>query len=69
MLCVCCHKEIREGESSYRSRQAGMKGFYHWGCFVEACRQANKVGAQEIEQITVSDTIFDNVSTLDAVSE
>ncbi|MBM3328442.1 MAG: hypothetical protein FJY67_03080 [Calditrichaeota bacterium] len=58
--CIYCHKEIRQGEKRYFSRQAGMKGLYHWDCFIQACRQANKVGAQEIETITVSAGLYDN---------
>src|SRR3989344_2417119 len=47
--CVFCRREIRQGERRYFSRQAGMKGLYHWPCFVEACRLANQQGAKNIE--------------------
>lgn len=50
--CTFCYKEIRQGERRYFSRQAGMKGHYHWDCFVEACRQANRRGAKEIQEMT-----------------
>jgi len=69
MQCVFCKKEIREGERRYFSRQAGMKGLYHWECFISACRQANKVGAQEIETIAVSAGLYDNFNSYDVVDE
>jgi len=69
MNCVHCKKEIRQGERRYLSRQAGMKGMYHWDCFVNACRQANKVGAQEIETIAVSAGVYDNFNSFDVVDE
>jgi hypothetical protein len=67
--CVLCRREIRDGQKKYYSRQAGMKGLYHWDCFVDACRQANKVGAQEIESMTINEQIFDPVNPVDLVSE
>ena len=69
MQCVFCRKEIRQGERRYFSRQAGMKGLYHWECFISACRQANKVGAQEIETIAVSAGLYDNFNSYDVVDE
>lgn len=66
MNCVHCKKEIRQGERRYLSRQAGMKGMYHWDCFVNACRQANKVGSQEIETIAVSAGVYDNFNSFDS---
>jgi len=69
MQCVYCKKDIREGERRYFSRQAGMKGLYHWDCFINACRQANKVGAQEIETIAVSAGLYDNFNSYDVVDE
>ena len=69
MQCVFCKKEIHEGERRYFSRQAGMKGLYHWDCFISACRQANKVGAQEIETIAVSAGLYDNFNSYDVVDE
>ncbi len=68
-VCVHCKKEIRNGERRYFSRQAGMKGLYHWECFVLACRQANKAGAQEIETIAVSSGMYDNRNSYDVVNE
>lgn len=50
MSCTYCRKEIdRKIECYYYSRQAGMKGPYHWKCFVEACHESNKIGANDIE--------------------
>jgi len=69
MQCVYCKKDIRDQERKYFSRQAGMKGLYHWDCFVSACRQANKVGAQEIETIAVSAGLYDNFNSYDVVDE
>jgi len=68
-MCQHCRKEIRQGERRYLSRQAGMKGLYHWDCFVNACRQANKVGAQEIETIAVSAGVYDNFNSYDVADE
>ncbi len=69
MMCVYCKKEIHEGERRYFSRQAGMKGHYHWDCFVSACRQANKAGAQEIETIAVSAGLYENFNSYDVIDE
>lgn len=59
IMCTHCRKEIESGQRRHQSKQAGMKGFYHWDCFISACRQANKAGAQEIESIAVGDSGFD----------
>jgi len=59
MTCMLCRKDIREGDKSYYSRQAGMRGNYHWKCFIDACRRANRVGAKEIESIAVSTGVYD----------
>ena len=69
MLCIFCRREIREGERRYYSRQAGMKGYYHWDCFVEACRHANRIGAKEIESIAVSTGVYDNYSSYETSSD
>ena len=69
MICVFCRREIREGDRRYYSRQAGMKGHYHWECFVDACRQANRSGAKEIESIAVSTGVYDNYSNIESSSE
>ncbi|MDP8237918.1 MAG: hypothetical protein P9X24_02400 [Candidatus Hatepunaea meridiana] len=58
MVCIYCRREIREDERQFYSRQAGMKGLYHWECFVEACRHANREGANFIETITVAENQF-----------
>jgi len=50
--CRHCQQEILDGQRRYYSRQAGMKGHYHWDCFVEACRQANNIGNNNIQTIT-----------------
>ena len=47
MICQKCQKQIILGQSRHHSRQSGMKGNYHWGCFVIAVREANKRGEQE----------------------
>lgn len=60
MTCMFCRTEIAEGQRKYYSRQAGMKGHYHWDCFVDACRQANRAGAKEIESIAVSTGVYDS---------
>ena len=69
MLCAYCRQEIREGERRYHSHQAGMKGIYHWECFVTACRRANKVGAQEIEATAVSNKVYESYQDYDLVSD
>ncbi len=69
LVCKFCRRDILEGQRRYFSRQAGMKGHYHWQCFVEACRQANRVGAQEIESIVVSAGIYDNFHTSDRADD
>ncbi|MBM3325895.1 MAG: hypothetical protein FJY65_02770 [Calditrichaeota bacterium] len=65
LTCNYCHKLIHEGDKRYFSRQAGMRGYYHWECFVLACKQANRIGAHEIETITVSAGFYDNYSGYD----
>lgn len=52
--CLYCGKLFASGEKRYHSHQAGMKGYYHWKCFIEACKEANRLGAQEIEMIAAS---------------
>ncbi len=69
MVCNFCRREIREEDRRYYSRQAGMKGYYHWECFVEACRQANKIGAKEIETIAVSSGVYDTYNGYESVDE
>ena len=69
MICMYCRRDIGEGERRYYSRQAGMRGHYHWECFVDACRQANKVGQKEIESIAVSTGVYDNYSSFDTAEE
>ena len=69
MTCIYCKKEIHQGDRRYFSRQAGMKGHYHWECFVQACRQANKVGAQEIETIAISAGLYENFNSYDVIDE
>ncbi len=63
MVCMYCRREIREEDRRYYSRQAGMKGHYHWQCFVDACHHANRVGAKEIESIAVSTGVYDYASS------
>lgn len=63
-LCTYCREEIKPGERRYYSRQAGMRGNYHWDCFVNACRQANRAGANEIETISVGDESFNGFSNV-----
>ena len=68
MYCVYCRREIEEGDRRFYSRQAGMKGLYHWDCFVEACRQANRTGGYEIESVTtISETMFETQHSYDFV--
>lgn len=52
--CLHCGEAFKPGEKRHHSHQAGMRGFYHWKCYIEACRQANRIGAQEIEIVTAS---------------
>ena len=49
MICQHCNKQIILGQRRHHSRQPGMKGNYHWGCFVIAVREANKRGEQEVK--------------------
>ncbi len=65
-ICKFCRREILEGQRKYFSRQAGMKGYYHWECFVDACRQANRTGAQEIESIAVSTGAYESFGSFDS---
>ncbi len=58
MFCIYCRREIQENDRRYYSRQAGMKGQYHWDCFVEACRKANREGASELEAFTVTESVL-----------
>lgn len=62
MLCIYCRREIQDGERRYYSRQAGMKGLYHWDCFVEACRHVNREGANELESLTVKENTLGSYS-------
>ncbi len=64
MNCKYCRQVIQKEDQHYYSRQAGMQGDYHWSCFVEACRKANKAGQQEIDtimdyNIVATTSIFD----------
>lgn len=52
--CRYCGNLFAPGDKKYHSHQAGMKGYYHWKCFIEACKEANRLGAQEIEMIAAS---------------
>ncbi|HHE46968.1 MAG TPA: hypothetical protein ENL08_04615 [Bacteroidetes bacterium] len=69
MVCIYCRREIKDDERHYYSRQAGMKGLYHWECFVEACRLANKAGAHEIENVSVADGVADYYSAYSFVGD
>lgn len=64
--CSFCKKPIVAGERRYFSRQAGMKGLYHWECFVQACRQVNKAGATAIEANVVFAGLQDNFYSVDS---
>lgn len=61
--CCYCQREIFEDQRRYFSRQAGMRGWYHWECFVEACKEANKAGMRQIgaidEGVFLPDDLFD----------
>lgn len=50
--CVYCQKAITKGQRRHFSWQVGMKGHYHWDCFVVACKEANSLGSRIIETIT-----------------
>ena len=69
MVCVYCRQKIDEKARKYYSRQAGMRGNYHWLCFVEGCRQANRAGAKEIESIAVSTGVYEGYSNFDSSEE
>ena len=69
MICVYCRREIQDDERHYYSRQAGMKGLYHWQCFVEACRKANRTGAYEIENVSLNDHVFDVLPSYNLVGD
>ena len=58
MFCIYCRREIHEIDRRYYSRQAGMKGLYHWDCFVEACRKVNREGANELETFAVTESVL-----------
>lgn len=69
MVCMYCRREIRDEDRKFYSRQAGMKGHYHWECFLDACRQANRVGAKEIESIAVSTGVYDSFSSHESTED
>lgn len=48
MICVYCDLEIHKGDRTYFSRQVGMKGLYHWDCFVAKCRKVNESGINDM---------------------
>lgn len=68
-ICMFCRREIYDEQRHYYSRQAGMRGYYHWECFVEACRQANKRGARKIESIAVSTGVYENYGSYDTADD
>ncbi|MCX6785222.1 MAG: hypothetical protein NTZ18_00005 [Candidatus Komeilibacteria bacterium] len=51
IICLHCKKEIQPDQHRYFSRQAGMRGYYHWTCFIEACHKVNSIGAEKIAPI------------------
>ena len=61
MICKACGKEITN-ENAYQSKQVGMEGHYHWKCFVARCKKSNKIGAQQIEGVSVSSGLYGNVT-------
>lgn len=69
MDCTFCKLEIQDGQKKYISKQAGMKGTYHWECFLESCREANKVGSQVIETISVSAGIYTSTDSGESSEE
>ncbi len=57
MDCLYCQGEIISPEKPYVSKQALMEGSYHWGCFVEACknRMPVAVGAVSVPGLNSTD--------------
>ncbi len=64
MVCQACGKEITD-ENAYQSKQVGMEGYYHWKCFVARCKRSNKIGAQQIEGVSVSSGLYGNLASGD----
>ncbi len=60
--CKFCLEDIAPEENSYYSQQAGMKGDYHWSCFVLACRKVNRIGAQQIGSNSINDDLAEDYS-------
>lgn len=54
MICKDCKRPIEKGDQCHHSLQSGMRGYYHWECFLNQCRQTNLVGAREIDRVKAS---------------
>ena len=63
LVCVYCRREILPEDRHHHSQQAGMKGHYHWNCFILAVRNANRLGGYEIESASFSDDLFEAFSS------
>ena len=49
MKCIHCKQEIYNGERKFFSHQAGMKGLYHWECFIAVCHEVNERGENTLK--------------------
>lgn len=66
--CVKCQQEIRQGAHRYFSKQAGMKGLYHWACFIIACHEANTHGQALLEDALLANGVYYDPNTYDIIS-
>lgn len=63
VVCVNCGNPILPGERRHISRQPGLRGEYHWSCYVDRCKPVIERGARTLaasiadlgEKVVVSD--------------
>jgi len=49
MICKHCGQEITG--KAFKSKQPNLRGLYHWRCYLEVAKDANRQGAWANEQI------------------
>ena len=45
---TCTYCQLLIETNGYYSRQVGMKGHYHWNCFIKASKQKTEIGTKKI---------------------
>ncbi|MBC8478247.1 MAG: hypothetical protein ISR91_01600 [Candidatus Delongbacteria bacterium] len=60
MNCDYCKKTIKKTESQYESKQIGLEGSYHWGCFTKLVKEVNRQGKQMLENNLLDAGIYQN---------